>query len=240
MKLRVLIAALVMMLVAVAAYGQNAQPNAAPATAVAPSSGQSGEGPSLKLRDPRYRLMKNDVLNIEFPFTPEYNETVTVQPDGFINVRQLPDMHVEGLTTPEVTEALKKAYAGMLHDPQINIVLQSFLNPYFIAYGEVNNPGKFQLYGDTTLTQAIGMAGGFTSHAKHSDVYLFRRVSDQWVSSQKVDVKHMLKSGNLAEDMHLQPGDMIWVPKSTVAKALYIQPLIPYNTFHVNFGAYNF
>jgi polysaccharide export outer membrane protein len=220
------------------AFAQEA-PQAAqqPTTAAQPASTTSTPS-GFSTRDPRYKLTKNDVLNIEFPFTPEYNEVVTVQPDGFINLRQLPDLKVEGLTTPEVTEALKKAYAGMLHEPAITVTLQSFVSPFFIAYGELNTPGKFQLYGDMTVTQAIGMAGGFTSHAKHSDVYLFHRVSDEWVSSQKLDVKKMLKSGNLSEDTRIQPGDMIWVPKSTVAKALYIQPLIPYTLFRVNFGPF--
>ena len=235
---------LAMIILAVCAFAQDAaqkpdQPQ--PTNVAAPDTStnqQSSDVPSLKQRDPRYRLMKNDVLIIEFPFTSEYNETVTVQPDGFINLRQLPDLHVEGMTTPELTDALKKAYSKLLHDPTITVVLQNFLNPYFIAYGEVNSPGKFTLYGDITVAQAIGIAGGFTAHAKHSEVYLFRRVSDQWVSSQKIDVKHMLKSGNLAEDLHLQPGDMLWVPKSAVAKLISIQPIIPWNEFRVNFGPY--
>jgi polysaccharide export outer membrane protein len=220
------------------AFSQDAPQAAQQPSPAAPAASASTANPNFSTRDPRYRLTKNDVLNIEFPFTPEYNEVVTVQPDGFINVRQLPDLKVEGLTTPEVTEALKKAYAGTLHDPSITVTLQSFVSPFFIAYGELNTPGKFQLYGDMTVTQAIGMAGGFTSHAKHSEVYLFHRVSDEWVSSQKLDVKKMLKSGTLAEDTRIQPGDMIWVPKSNLAKVLYVQPLIPYNLFRLNFGPF--
>ncbi|HZQ69653.1 MAG TPA: polysaccharide biosynthesis/export family protein [Terriglobales bacterium] len=234
------LAALILVAGALAQDAAQKPDSAQPATVAADtnSNQQSSNVPTLKQRDPRYRLMKNDVLVIEFPFTPEYNETVTVQPDGFINLRQLPDMHVEGMTTPELTEALKKDYSKLLHDPTVTVTLQTFLNPYFIAYGEVNSPGKFTLYGDITVAQAIGIAGGFTSNAKHSEVYLFRRVSDQWVSSQKVDVKHMLKTGNLAEDLHLQPGDMLWVPKSTVAKMISIQPIIPWNEFRINFGPY--
>jgi polysaccharide export outer membrane protein len=106
---------LAMIILAVCAFAQDAaqkpdQPQ--PTNVAAPDTStnqQSSDVPSLKQRDPRYRLMKNDVLIIEFPFTSEYNETVTVQPDGFINLRQLPDLHVEGMTTPELTDALKKA-----------------------------------------------------------------------------------------------------------------------------------
>src|SRR5262249_125472 len=212
--------------------------SAASATSVNTGSGQPTGTPELKQRNPRYQVQKNDILVLDFPFTPEFNETVTVQPDGYISLRGLEDMHVEGMTTPEMQESLRKAYAKILHDPVVTVTLQSFVGPYFVAYGEVGKPGKYDLHGDTTVAQAIGIAGGFTTSAKHSEVYLFRRVSQDWVSAQKVDLKHMLKPGNLAEDQHIQPGDMLFVPKSTLAKVLTIQPLIPWNTFRLNFGPY--
>ena len=202
------------------------------------SSQQPANPPQLQQRNPRYLVQKGDVIVLDFPFTPEFNETVTVQPDGFVSLRGLDDMHVEGMTTPQMQESLRKAYTKILHEPVVTVTLQSFVAPSFVAYGEVGKPGKYDLHGDTTVVQAIGIAGGFTGSAKHSQVYLFRRVSDDWVSAQKIDVKHMLKSGNLAEDLHLQPGDMLYVPKNTLSKLLTIQPLIPYNTFRLTFGPY--
>jgi len=202
------------------------------------ANAQNTSAPHFSQREPRYKLTRNDVVNITFPFTPEYNQVVTVQPDGFINLKQLPDMKVEGMNTSELTAALTTAYSKQLHDPVITITLQTFVAPYFIANGEVKNPGKFQLSGDTSVTQAIGIAGGFTSAAKHSEVYLFRRVSNEWVSAQKIDVKHMLASANLAEDQHVEAGDMIFVPKNKIAKLISVQPLIPYNLFRLNFGTF--
>jgi len=222
---------------AYAASGDEGQ--SAAAMKQAADANQSTAAPVLKQRNPRYELQKGDVIVLDFPFTPEFNETVTVQPDGFINVRGLEDMHVEGKTAPEIQEGLKKAYSKILHDPVVTVTLQTFVTPSFVAYGEVSKPGKYDLHGDTTLTQSIAIAGGFTSAARHSEVYLFRRVSNEWVSSQKIDVKKMLKSGNLAEDLHLQPGDMVWVPKNTLSKVLQVAPLIPYNLFRLNFGPYN-
>ena len=217
-----------------------ATPNSATEMAKADTgnSQQPANVPPFQQRNPRYQIQKGDVVVLDFPFTPEFNETVTVQPDGFVSLRGLDDMHVEGMTTPQMQESLRKTYAKILHDPVVTVTLQSFVAPSFVAYGEVGKPGKYDLHGDTTVVQAIGIAGGFTAGAKHSQVYLFRRVSEDWVSAQKIDIKHMLKSGNLAEDLHLQPGDMLYVPKSTLSKLLSIQPLIPYNTFRMTFGPY--
>jgi polysaccharide biosynthesis/export protein len=183
-----------------------------------PTATGTTQTPTLKQRDPRYQLCKGDILDLEFPFTPEFNRTVTVQPDGYITLQGVGDVHVEGQTLPELTQTLKNTYAGILHDPTISIVLKDFEKPYFIVGGEVGHPGKYDLRGDTTVIQAVEVAGGFNEDARHSDVYLFRRVSNDWVETTKLDVKKMLRSGNLGEDAHLHAGDMVFVPKSTMGK----------------------
>ena len=190
-----------------------------PPTATLPAGQQSEPGqPKLQRRNPRYRLCKGDILDLHFPFTPEFNQTVTVQPDGYITLHGLGDLHVEGTTLPELTETLYAAYSKILHDPTLTVDLKDFEKPYFIVTGEVGHPGKFDLRGDTTVTQAVAVAGGLTSSAKHSQVLLFRGVSDNWVEVKKVDLKRMLQAKNLAEDLHLQPGDLVYVPKNTVSK----------------------
>jgi protein involved in polysaccharide export with SLBB domain len=68
------------------------------------------------------------------------------------------------------------------------------------------------------VTQAVQIAGGFTENAKHSELVLFRRINSDWVQGTKINVKEMLKSGNLAEDLNLQPGDMLYAPKNTISK----------------------
>jgi polysaccharide export outer membrane protein len=180
----------------------------------------------LQRRNPRYQLCRDDVMDLNFPFTPEFNQlAVTVQPDGYITLLGIGDLHVEGLTVPEVTQSLRTAYAKILHDPVITVVLKDFDKPYFIASGQVGHPGKFDLRGDTTVTQAVAIAGGFTDQAKHSQVLLFRRVSNDWVEVKKLDLKQMLQAANLSEDLHLRPGDMLFVPKNAVSK---IRPWVPY------------
>ena len=221
---------------------------AAPTAAASLSSAAAGTGPAaanrnnqtaapaLEHRNPRYRIELGDVIGLTFPFTPEHDENVTVQPDGYISLITIGDMHVEGMTSPELTAALRKAYSTVLHDPVITVSLSNFENPYFIVGGEVGKPGKYDLHGDTTVTQAIEIAGGFTYTSKHSHVLLFRRVSDDWVSARVIDVKKMLKAGNLAEDLHLEPGDMVFVPKNTLSKVQPFLPyLLPYQLFRINF-----
>ncbi len=180
--------------------------------------------PPLQRRNPRYQVRTSDVLDLNFPFSPEFNQTVTVQPDGYITLHAVGDLQVEGLTVPELTQMLRTAYGKILHEPVVTVELKDFEKPYFIAGGEVAHPGKYDLRGDTTLTEAVAIAGGFTENSKHSQVLLFRRVSKDWVEVKKLNVKKMLYAANLGEDLHLRPGDMLFVPKNAVSKIKRFMP----------------
>jgi polysaccharide export outer membrane protein len=190
------------------------------------STTQTG-GPVLQHRNPRYQLSRGDTFDLVFPFTPEFNQTLTVNPDGFVTLNGIGDVYVAGKMVPELKELLQTTYATILHNPVINVVLKDFDKPYFIAGGDVAHPGKFDLRGDTTLTQAIAIAGGFTESSKHSQVLLFRRVSSDWAEVKVLNVKKMFQTGNLTEDMHLQPGDMFFVPQNRISK---VKKWIPYTS----------
>ncbi len=174
---------------------------------------------TLQRRGARYQIVNSDVLDLQFEFTPDFNQTVTVQPDGFITLKEIGDLQVEGETLPEVKEKLQQAYSKILAKPVVTVYLRDFNKPYFLALGQVAHPGKYDLRGETTVAAAVAMAGGFTSEAKHSQVLLFRRVNDNWSSVTKIDLKHMLnKSRSLSEDLQLHPGDMVYVPQNTISK----------------------
>ena len=197
----------------------------------APPAAHEESSSGLHKRNWRYRINPSDSVEITFQLTPEFNQTVTVQPDGYITLRDVGDLQAAGHTLPELTESIKSAYSKILHDPIISVDPKDFERPYFVVGGQVGKPGKFDWRGDVTLTQAIAIAGGFTEASKHSQVLLFRRVSDQWTEAKIINVKKMLNSGNLQEDPELKPGDMLFVPKNALSK---IKPFIP----TVSAGAY--
>ncbi|HMD51006.1 MAG TPA: polysaccharide biosynthesis/export family protein, partial [Bryobacteraceae bacterium] len=201
----------------------------APATATAKSAGGS-EG--FQTRMPRYKLAPGDSFDLNFDLSPEFNQTgVAVQPDGYVTLRGVGDVKVKGLTVPELTQKIRTAYGKILNDPVVSVILKDFEKPYFVADGQVGKPGKYDLRGTVTLTQAVAIAGGFTDAAKHSQVLLFRRVSDQWTEAKIFNLKKMEKSGNLKEDPLLHPGDMLFVPKNTISKIERYIPTSSLGTF---------
>jgi polysaccharide biosynthesis/export protein len=212
-------------------FGQNNISNSS-GSPVPSSQPKAADHPALQSRDQRYRLERDDVFDLDFALTPEFNQTVTVQPDGYISLRGVGDVKVLGETIPEATATIRAAYTNVLDNPPITIVLKDFEKPYFVAGGWVGKPGKYDLRGETTLSQAIQVAGGLRDGAKASQVILFRSVSNDWVEVKKLNVKDILTGKNTREDVRLRPGDMFLVPKSTFAK---IDPYIPRATLGTYF-----
>jgi len=174
--------------------------------------------PALQHRDARYRLCASDVITVTFPLTPEFDQTISVQPDGFVSLAGAGSIRLQGMTIQESIEAIRSAYAGILHDPIITIELKDFNKPYFIVGGEVNKPGKFDLRGTTTATQAVAMAGSFKESAKHSQVLLFRRVNDDWYQVTPLNLKRILQGHDVNEDVEVRSGDMLYVPQNLISK----------------------
>jgi polysaccharide export outer membrane protein len=175
-------------------------------------------------RRPLYRLRQSDVIEIDFPLVPEFHQSIIVQPDGFVSLKEAGQLYAEGKTLPQLEQAIRDAYLPKLRDPEVTVVLKDYDKPYFVASGEVARPGKYELRGDTTVTEALAIAGGFNGQAKRSQVVLFRRISDELVETRQLDVKRMLKSSDLKEDLHLRPGDLLYVPQNTLSR---LKRLIP-------------
>ena len=178
----------------------------------------SAKAPALQQRNPRYQLRGGDSFDMEFAFSPEMNQTVTIQPDGYVTAKVIGSLRAEGLTIPELTDALKTAYANTLHDPVITIVLKDFEKPYFIAAGQIGRPGKYDLRSDITVTEAVAIAGGFNDKAKHSQVVLFRPAANDMFEARIINVKKLMGSRDMSEDIHLHPGDMLFVPQNTISR----------------------
>jgi polysaccharide export outer membrane protein len=169
-------------------------------------------------RRPLYRLNRSDVVALGFTLSPEFDQTLTVQPDGYVFLKDAGPVLAYGLTLEEFRLAVRKAYTGYLHDPQVAVALKEFEHPYFVAGGEVGHPGKYELRTDTSIMEAVQIAGGFTHEAKHSQVVLFRHVSDDLVEARIFDIKKMLKERSLSEVGLLRPGDLVFVPQNSISK----------------------
>ncbi len=186
--------------------------------AAKPGQADGTGNPRLGERRPLYRLNHSDVVAVSFTLSPEFDQTLTIQPDGYVALKDAGPVLAQGLTLEEFRLAVGRAYTGYLHDPQVAVALKEFEHPYFVAGGEVGKPGKYELRAETSVIEAVQIAGGFTHEAKHSQVLLFRRVNDDLVEARVFNLKRMLKERNLGEASQLRPGDLVFVPQNSISK----------------------
>src|SRR2546423_15572069 len=167
----------------------------------------------------RYRLQPGDVLEVKFRSSPEFNSTVTVQPDGYITLEIGGDLKVAGFTIEQTRSAILRQARTRLQDPVATIVLKEFQRPYFVVAGEVNQPGKIEMRERVTAIQAIMFAGGMKETAKSSQVVVFRTINNSDMAEVKLlNLKSIRRTSDLENDLTLQAGDMVVVPRDKISK----------------------
>jgi polysaccharide export outer membrane protein len=179
----------------------------------------SGDEPKLKTPEVnRYRLVSGDVLDVIYRYTPEFNQTVTIQPDGFILLEIVGDIKMSGLTLEQARQKIIEKAGVRLKDPEITLLLKEFQKPYFVVAGEVAQTGKFEMREDITALQAIMIAGGFKESAKSSQIVVFRKLNAEFAEVKTLNLKKVKKTSDLENDLTLQSGDIIFVPRNTFSK----------------------
>ena len=166
----------------------------------------------------RYRLQPGDVFEVQFRYTPEFNQTVTVQPDGYVSLEIGGDLKVAGFTIEQARQAILRQASQRLQDPVAAIVLKEFQKPYFVVAGEVAQPGKIEMREKVTALQAILLAGGMKESAKSSQVVVFRQINSDTAEVKVLNLKELRRTSDLENDLTLQAGDMVFVPRDKLSK----------------------
>jgi polysaccharide export outer membrane protein len=166
----------------------------------------------------RYRLQPGDVLDIQYRYTPEFNQTVTVQPDGYITLQVGGDLRVAGMTVDQTRQAIVKKASERLQDPVATVILKEFQKPYFVVAGEVAQPGKIEMRERVTALQAIMLAGGMKETAKSSQIIVFRKINSDMAEVKLLNLKEIKRTSDLENDLTLQAGDMVYVPRDKISK----------------------
>jgi polysaccharide biosynthesis/export protein len=170
------------------------------------------------ITEDRYHLQPGDVFEVQYRYSPEFNQTVTVQPDGYVSLEIGGDLKVAGLTIEQTRAAILRKAATRLQDPVATIVLKEFQRPYVVVAGEVGQPGKIEMRERVTAIQAIMLAGGMKESAKSSQIIVFRKINSDFAEVRVLNLKSIRRTSDLENDLTLQPGDMVFVPRDRISK----------------------
>jgi polysaccharide export outer membrane protein len=162
-----------------------------------------------------YKLQPSDVLNITVHNQADLTTKTRVSKDGSITFPLLGSVNVSGLTIHELEQKLKKSLeANYLVNAEPVVFIEEYHSKQVSVIGEVNNPGKYEMSKEkeTTLLEAIAMAGGFTKHA-NIDATKVIRVKNGGKESIMVKVRDIINKGDASKDIVLEPGDVVAVPE---------------------------
>jgi len=179
-----------------------------------------------------YVIQPGDQMSLDFYMNPEFNDDVTVRPDGKVTLRLVGDVQAAGLTPDKFAEALDKDYLSELRNPDAVVHVKNMPSRQVFVQGQVSKPGVFPLEPGMTALQAISEAGGLTEDAGKGAV-LIRRDACGQPYGVKVDIASASGHPGSGQDVALAPRDIIVVPRSGIASVdlfvkQYIQGLLPF------------
>lgn len=158
-----------------------------------------------------------DYINREFAFGSEnsqvnydpasiYFNSYSVNDSGIIYLPLLEKVKVGGLTLVEAKMMLDEAYKPYLKYASSNVKLA---NGRVSVLGEVVSPGVYYLYNDqSTILDALSMAGDFTDFSNRKKVKLIRRTKEE------VTIVYLNLGRSdfvTSKYFYIQPNDLIYV-----------------------------
>jgi protein involved in polysaccharide export with SLBB domain len=166
-----------------------------------------------------YTIHPGDTLDIKFFYNPELNETVVVRPDGFISLQLVDEVKAAGLEPKKLTQNLTELYSRDLKKPVVTVIVKSFEGQRVYVGGEVNQQGLITMPAGLTALQAVMQAGGLKVTAQPSEILVIRKGPDRRPVPIKVNLEALLEGDGNGSDFRLQSEDIVFVPKSPIAKA---------------------
>jgi protein involved in polysaccharide export with SLBB domain len=157
-----------------------------------------------------YSIQPGDTIEVKFAFNPDFDNQLPVRPDGRFALPLVGDIEAVGSTPDELRARLETVYVG----------------------GEVRDPSILKLDVRTTALRAIMAAGGGLTTGDLRKVVIVRDRGTPEPEILMLDLSKGLETLASAEDLWLQPRDMVFVPRTGISKANqfvreYIRDMLP-------------
>ncbi len=164
-----------------------------------------------------YLLRPGDTVSVNLRYTPEFNEDVTIAPDGRAAFRAAGVVDAAGLTLAGLEGEIAHKATTKLVAPEVSVTLKDYDRPHVFVAGEVALPGRQDLRRPTTALQAILMCGGPKEEAAMGRVLLFRRMDADTAEVHVLQLGRYRGKVLSRNDVLLQPDDMLLVRRDLPA-----------------------
>ena len=152
-----------------------------------------------------------DVISVQIFPGEQLNQRIRVESDGGAQFLLVGKLHVAGLRPSQAAELVNQNLidGGFLIHPSTSIFVEQYSKGIKI-FGEVAKPSVYPPTGNGRLSDLIAAAGGLSQLAGRDIAVTHPDNAIQRVNWEPD------KAGDPAIDLHLIPGDTVYVPKSAV------------------------
>ena len=158
-----------------------------------------------------YTLGPGDAIEIVVVGDKDLSRTVTIKPDGSIDLPLIGEVAAGGRTTSQLASELTRRYSAYLIAPSITVQVREFRVDHVYILGQVSKPGEYAIRPGAGILEALASAGGPTDRADLAKATIVREESGGKADPIEVNLlQAFAKSENTG--VKLQPGDVVFVP----------------------------
>ena len=174
----------------------------------------------------RYELGPGDTLNFSLHGQAELaKQGVPVAPDWTISYLQAKQVSVRGLTVEELRARMELVLSEFHRNPKVIVTPATLGSKKYTVLGKVRSNDIYKLDRPTTLLEAIAKAKGIVVGIRNSNATELADLRRSFVvrggAKVEVDIERLYKSGDLTQNIQIEPGDYIYIA-SNVHNEAYV------------------
>lgn len=170
--------------------------------------------PNMKLATPlNYVLGPDDQILVSVYGVQQYEGDLLVSAEGFVNIPNVGQVKVAGLTIEAATQKIKTVMGNTVYGylrsggAKLSVTLSKIRSIKVLIIG-ANRPGTYTLSSLSTVFNALYVAGGPTAFGSFREIELVR---DNKVL-RKIDLYRLLLHGDQSDNIGLKDNDVIRIP----------------------------
>lgn len=165
--------------------------------------------------DYRYIIGAGDSVTVFVWRNPEVTTTVPVRPDGRIAAPLIDEIMAQGRTPSQLASEVAKELSKFIVDPQVTIMVTSFVGPYseqIRVVGEAARPQFLPYKQNMTMLDVMIAVGGLTDFADGNKATILR--TSEGNKQYSVRLRDLIKRGDVSANVDVKPGDILIIPQS--------------------------
>lgn len=208
------------MLITLVLAGCGNSPPRPEATAAAAPAAQAGStsAPSAKGAGADYIIGAGDTLSVVVAQNPDLTaDNVPVRPDGRVSTPLANDVVAVGRTPTQLAREIESRLKTYVRAPNVTVIVRTAvgeLGQVKVIGNGVLAPKAFPYHSGMRVLDLVVAAGGLSQFAAGNRAKVVRTNPDGSTHEIKVRLADLLGHGAVAENILLQPGDILVVPES--------------------------